>query len=278
MALTLVAQEKFLRGLLLGLGFVCIAYVFYLWKSQVQEGFALHDILKNKAVVEFTAPTGIFCKPSIVDTSGNKIWYCDNILSARRLISGPSSTSTWLNQFDQVCVAEDKAGTQYTCMDFTYYPDDDGRWALKGDYEETCGSVYGAYTDLSNNATTMVNMRGTIADQIGTTTYTQERYNEMLALYKCGQNPTGSDKAACDALAIGRDKMGSEAVLMSGLFDKIKDPARVSLEQRATAYINTAGFKCKVTLPPADVQYPKNGGHKPTDVWDQDINVALDKV
>lgn len=223
-----------------------------------EEGFALQDLIKNKERIPFynapvggtpTGPTGIFCKPSIVDTSGNIIWYCDNVLSARRLISGPNKTSTWLNQFDQVCVAEDKAGTQYTCMDFTYYPDDDGRWALKGDYEETCGSVYGAYTDLSNNATTMVNMRGTIADQVGTTGTTRDRYNEMLGLYKCAQNPTGSDKAACDALSVGRDKMISENTLMRGLFDKIRDPTRTSLEHRASAYITTGGFKCKVTLP-----------------------------
>jgi hypothetical protein len=274
------SQEKFLRGLLLGLGFVCIVYVAMLWRQSKaqEEGFALQDVIKNKALAQFNAPTGIFCKPSAADTTGNKIWYCDNVLSARKLIGGPDKTTTWLNQFDQVCIAEDKAGTQYTCIDFTYYPDDDGRWAIKGDYDEACGSLYGAYTDLSNNASTMVNMRGTIADQIGTTIYTKERYNDMLNLYKCNQNPTGSDKAACDALATGRDKMESESVLMSGLFDKIIDPTRTSLEQRAAAYTNTAGFKCKVTLPPADVQYPKNGGHKPTDVWDQGINVALDKV
>jgi len=244
----MVSQEKFLHGLLLGLGLLCIIYLIYRWYNALREGFDTSNIILNKKLVPYNYSTK--CMPSIVDSRENKIWYCDSNNDAKKLIMGPKAGETWLSQFDQVCVAQDKTDNPvYICIDFTYYPDYDGLSSLKGDYEDTCYSLKDAYDKINKNVDSLAKMRDTIKDEYKTSTGSQLDYKYMMDNFKCATKTSGGDKAACDAMKIGIDKMNAEGIMMGNLFNTVQTPVRGVQQQRKIAHSEAGGFLCREKVP-----------------------------
>lgn len=252
-------KEKYLRGLLVGLGIICLVVLAKLWYSQhsqrVEEGFRIPglDGTSGKKTLEPYDPltSGVACRPS--DVNGSRIWYCDSIEAVKKLLQGPfffQTTRTWLRDTDQVCIAEDKTDSPvYSCIDFTYYPDYDGRADLTYDYKDTCSSLMSTYRDLSGNTTKMENTYGTLKDQVGTTVGASQNYQQMIIDYKCSTKTSGPDKVACDAMRLGIEKMNRESGIAKDHFNRVQSPTQETQKTRAEAYDIAAGFKCRTATP-----------------------------
>lgn len=259
-----MGSEYFLRGILILMGIICAVIVVYTGLRRIShiEGFEelpyLVKITKGKNKREYNPLTStVACRavPMTTAKGAATTWLCDSISAAKKLMKGPlllEDTDTWLTPNDQVCIIEQKGDPPaplYSCIDFTYYPDDDGRWAVKGDYDDTCGSLYGTFSDLSGNANRLIKMRDTLADATETAGIAKNDYASLYSTFRCQTKTSGGDKVACDGLVTGQEKMGKEYGVMNDLFTKLVPPAREAQRQRGQADMETRGFKCNVKLP-----------------------------
>lgn len=192
--------------------------------------------------------------------SGNNIpvkkWMCDTEDDMNALIEGPSDknatsgslikgASTYINESDVVCYADDASTGMYYCQSIAdaiaKTPSTN-----REDYSATCNALIYAYSDLSNNLTAIssrTNLAQNAQIQVAAIQATLQKVVQNI----CGSGTSGTSgsvSSTCNALRIQLGALNSNINAGSGILSGILSPVTVALSSRDKLVNLLRDMKC----------------------------------
>jgi hypothetical protein len=129
-----------------------------------------------------------------------KKWFCDSDDSVTVLLRDPSSTTTYVDDNDQVCVADDPTTGMYFCQsgkdakEETGYVED-----IRSNYYNTCDNLTKNLIDLSGSMATIEIIKAGLTTGTATLTETQTTLNNMYTKMNC-TTATGNILIMCNQI------------------------------------------------------------------------------
>lgn len=185
-----------------------------------------------------------------------KKWMCDTEDDMKALIAGPSDEgatsgslvkgmSTYINENDIVCYADDASTGMYYCQSIADVAAKTPSIDRKN-HATTCNSLIKAYTDLSNNLTRIssrTNLAQNAQMQVSSIQATLQKVVDNI----CGtgsSGTSGSVSSTCNALRIQIGALNSNINAGSGILSGILSPVAVALSSRDKLVNLLRDMKC----------------------------------
>jgi len=194
-------------------------------------------------VVPVPSDAGIMCTSSAYQTS--KKWMCDSSDDVTKLLTNPTSTTTYVSQTDQVCMTEDPTTKMYYCVSGAEAKVSiDGLLAMGKDYDNTCSKITKTYTDLSNNLTNLIKiqngMRGGGA-QLGSAS---QSLTSIYGQMNCAA-ATGTKANLCSQIKAAASTVGSNSSDITTTLAAITPQISRAMGSRDTLLGYKSKFQCK---------------------------------
>ena len=217
-------------------------------------------------ISQLNVPSTIKCTPAPFGYSSKyqgsggifsvKKWMCDTEDDMAALIKGPydenatsgslvKGISTYINENDVVCYADDASTGMYYCQSIAdavaKTPNTE-----RTDYSATCNSLVNAYTDLSNNLTS-ISSRTNLAQNAQIQVASIQATLQKVVNNMCGtgsSSSSGSTSATCNALRIQLGALNSNINAGSGVVSGILSPVTVALSSRDKLVVLLREMKC----------------------------------
>jgi hypothetical protein len=190
-----------------------------------------------------TAPSSIKCVSSAF---GNyKKWTCDTNADATALLKDPSSTTTYVDPADQVCIADDSDAGMYYCQSGAEAKE--GNRALdivRNDYSRTCSNVKKSYTDLSNNLTSLLLIQSGMTNGSTQLTAARTALESISTQLNCTAPPNARVAALCQQIRSGSTAIGTDSTNISSVLSNITPSIQAAMSSRDSLLSSITNFKC----------------------------------
>lgn len=191
------------------------------------------------------APSSIKCTSSVFGKA--KKWLCDTQEAATTLLKDPSSTTSYVDPNDQVCIADDPTTSMYYCESGAEAKANTGFIKIvRNDYKATCDNVKKNYMDLSNNITSLLLI------QSGVSTGRIQLANAKAALdsihtkFNCATPSSLQVAAICQQIKAGSTAINTNSTNIGSILSDITTPIVDAMASRDSLLASIANFQCSL--------------------------------
>ena len=211
--------------------------------SKCPEGTFPDGELCVSKIKVITPPSSIKCVSSAFGSF--KKWTCDTSAGAAELLKDPSSTTTYVDPADQICIADDSDAGMYYCQSGAEAKE--GTRALdivRNDYSKTCSNVKKSYMDLSNNLTSLLLIQSGMTNGSTQLTTAKTALDSILTQLNCETPPNTRVAALCTQIRNGSTAIGTDSTNISSVLSNITPSIQAAMTSRDSLLSSIANFKC----------------------------------
>jgi hypothetical protein len=189
------------------------------------------------------APSSIKCT-STPYLKGKK-WMCDTQADLDALLKGPSATTTYVGNADQVCISDDPTTGMYFCESGTDAKNNTGAVdTIRDSYSRTCSSVTKNYLDLSGSLTSLILIQSGMSNGSTQLTTAQTALRSIYSQLNCASPPNAQVTTLCNQIQSAATAIGLDTTNINNILMNITVPIQAALSSRSSLLASIKNFQC----------------------------------
>jgi len=194
---------------------------------------------------KITPPTTIGCTSSRFGTVTK--WFCESETAAASLVKDPSTTTSYVEIKDEVCVTDDPTTKMYFCQSVADIKKNTGFGdKLRSDYDSTCDNVKKNYFDLSNNITSLLLIKSGMTTGKDQLAAARTALNNIYTSLICDRPSSPQVSAMCTQIQNGATAIGSDSTDIATVLTAITPSIEAALNSRDSLLASISNFQCSL--------------------------------
>lgn len=176
-----------------------------------------------------------------------KKWFCESETAAANLVKDPSTTTTYVEIKDEVCVTDDPTTKMYFCQSVADIKKNTGFGdKLRSDYDSTCDSVKKNYLDLSNNITSLLLIQSGMTTGKDQLAAARTALNNIYSSLFCDTPSSPKVSGMCTQIKNGATAIGSDSTNIGTVLTNLMPSIQAAVNSRDSLLASISNFQCSL--------------------------------